>query len=203
MTDFSINKKEIFHLHTLLARIKYYLEEERPDADLPSGAFEDYESLDVSATNVDDNKAGPTDAVFTLARELADLNPDADEIREEIEAERERIRNGNSSRTESSTTTLSDAADDSESNSETYSDSDDSVETMDDLDSVAFSDFLEDNTDVVSGVNAAPDGGATVKPAADAELDDDGVDDGDSGGDADEDDDGRSQMTLSGEWSGS
>ncbi|WP_302083890.1 UPF0058 family protein [Salinibaculum rarum] len=69
-----MKKNEIFGLHTLLARIRYYFEEERPDTSIPKEAFKEYDSLDVSATHVDDNKTDHEAAVITLATELAAQN---------------------------------------------------------------------------------------------------------------------------------
>jgi hypothetical protein len=64
-----MRKRELVHFHALLDRVRRFTDERD---DLPSGAAEPYDELDVAPTAVYRSKQSHEDAVVTLTESLAD-----------------------------------------------------------------------------------------------------------------------------------
>ena len=63
-----MKKRELVHFHALLGRIRWFAEER---GDLPPGALEEYDALDVAPTAVYRSKRVHEEAVVTLTESLA------------------------------------------------------------------------------------------------------------------------------------
>lgn len=77
-----MRKRELVHFHALLDRVRWFVDER---GELPEGALDGYDDLDIAPTAVYRSKQSHEDAVVTLTESLANVVGDDPDVVERAE----------------------------------------------------------------------------------------------------------------------